>query len=179
MKHLAALAAIFLFAAGCTLSNPQLGEFGSAHAHADFKVYVNGAAYNFSQEKYMTPELPGGEGENCGYTPGSLAHLHHMDGNLAHIHATGVTWGYFFSTLNMSMDGSCFRLDTGESHCNGGGKRWRFFVNGTEVQQLYGREIQNADRALFTYGADDAITPAQMASVTSEASNESEEQICK
>ncbi len=171
--RLAPALALFLLALamGCTQA-PQLGAFGSTHEHADFKVYIDGQAYNFSQERYMTPTPPGGD-DVCG-NDSRLVHLHDMDGNMVHTHATGVTWGYFFSTLNMSLTNGCLRLDDGASYCDSLDKRWRYFVNGTEVAGLKDQEIHNLDRVLLTYGATDAQIRAQMDSVTHEAEAEKE-----
>ena len=160
---------------GCA-QQPQLGAPGSAHEHADFRVYMDGVAYNFSQEKYMAAKSPNGE-DNCGNGT-ALAHLHDMDGDVAHKHATGVTWGYFFSTLNMSMDGACFILDNGTIYCNAGNAKWRYFINGSEVSPLSTTEIRDLDRALFTYNATGSQIEKQLASVTSKASQEQTGQFC-
>jgi hypothetical protein len=167
-----AIAAFLVF--GCA-AQPALGEMGSAHDHADFKVYLNGQAYNFSQEKYMTPS---GAGEECGGNSTLPAHLHDMDGNLAHKHATGVTWSYFFSTLNMSFKDGCLVLDTGEKYCETGSAKWRYFLNGSELGGLLGREITQGDRALFTYNASDSEIAAQIDSVTNESAYEETVNYC-
>ncbi len=174
MRYLAlvAMAALLL---GCA-QQPQLGAPGSTHEHADFKVYMNGAAYNFSQEKYMSALSPNGE-DNCGNGT-ALAHLHDVDGDVVHKHATGVTWGYFFSTLNMSMDGACFTLDNGARYCNSGNAAWRYFLNGRETGSLAATEMHDLDRALFTYNASDEEIRQQLASVTSKASQEQSGQFC-
>ncbi len=175
MRHLILLILVALLA-GCT-QQPQLGAPGSAHEHADFKVYMNGLAYNFSQEKYV--EAKGADGEdNCGNGT-TLAHLHDMDGDVVHKHAIGVTWGYFFSTLNMSLEGTCFTLDTKNSYCNSGSARWRFFIDGAEMGSLATNEIHDLDRALFTYNATDIQIKKQLASLTNRASQEENGQFCE
>ena len=171
------LIALLALAAGCA-QQMQLGKFGSAHQHADFKVYINNVPFNFSQEKYMVPLGPNGSDDTDCLNGTRLAHLHDMDGNVVHVHATGVTWGYFFSTLNMTWAGSCFTLDNGNSYCDNAASKWRFFINGTEVQNLMGAEIQDQSRVLFTYGATEAQISAQMASVTYGAQNESTGSYC-
>ncbi len=163
--------ALLALAVGCAQA-PAMGAFGSAHDHADFRVYVDGQAYNFSQERYMTPTPPGGD-QVCG-NDSRLAHLHDMDGDLVHVHATGVTWGYFFFTLNMSLANGCLRLDNGTSYCDSMDERWRYFVNGTEVSGLKDVRIRNLDRVLLTYGANDAQMREQMDSVAHKAGQEKE-----
>jgi len=158
-----------LLMAGCAQSpQPQFGIFGSTHEHADFKMYINGAAVNFSQERYQTPEPPGGDSNACGNET-TLAHLHGGDGNMVHKHATNVTWGYFFSTLNITMSDHCIRMDNGASFCDQGMSHWRYFVNNSEVAGLKDAEIHDLERVLLTYGSDASAIPAQLASVTSEA----------
>ena len=161
------LAAALVF--GCAGPSPKLGAYGSSHEHADFKVYVNDKAVNFSQEKYMSP---GVEGVDCGNDTTKLAHLHNMDGGLVHKHARGVTWAYFFSTLNMNLTDSCLVLDNGTGYCNGNGKRWEYSVNGDAVSSIKDLEIHDKDRVLITYGASYEEAVRQYASVTSKASAE-------
>lgn len=174
MKQLALLILAALLA-GCA-QQPQLGVAGSAHEHADFKVYVNGAAYDFSQERYMGAKGADGE-DNCGNGT-TLAHLHDMDGEVVHKHATGVTWGYFFSTLGMDLSDSCLVLDNGTSYCNWDGKSWEHFVNGGRVNSIKDLEINDLDRALLTYGASYEEVVQQDASVTHKALQEENSQFC-
>ncbi|MCX6773240.1 MAG: hypothetical protein NTV88_05760 [Candidatus Micrarchaeota archaeon] len=162
----------------CAGQMAKIGKFGSAHEHADFKVYIDDVAYNFSQEKYMSPSVNVNGVEDCGSDSAVMAHLHNGDGNLAHKHATGVTWAYFFSKLGMNMTDTCFTLDNGTSYCNNDAAKWRFFLNGTVTQSLPEQEIHGQDRALFTYGASDSQAQQQMRAVTYEAVNEDTGDIC-
>ena len=65
-----------------------IGPAGSVHTHQDFKVYINGNALDFTQAKYQKPH------EN------QLVHLEGGDGDVIHVHATGVTIGLFFKSIN-------------------------------------------------------------------------------
>ncbi len=170
-----ALPLLLLF--GC-LGPLPIGQYGSAHEHADFKVYIDGKAFDFTLEKYQSP-LGSGQGEeNCGMDTSRLAHLHNGDGDIAHKHATGVTWSYFFSTLGMNFTSSCLTLDTGEKYCNSQEKRWKFFVNRAEVGNLPEDEIHDLDQALFTYGALEGQLKAQLDSVTSKSFAQDTEGSC-
>lgn len=179
------LALTIVLLLGCASQNPHqypnlsqtsgFGKFDSTHEHADFKVYIENIPYNFSQAKYMSPHPPG----SCGNgSDGKLAHLHDGDGDVVHKHATGVTWGYFFSTLNISIDDTCMRFDDGKEYCNSAGKTWRYFVNGTEISSISGYEIHQSDRVLITYGASDEQAKSQFATVTSKASEINAANIC-
>jgi hypothetical protein len=171
MVILAALTMFLIF--GCSQA-PKLGAIGSAHEHADFKVYVNDVEFNFSQGKYME-EMP--NSISCSQSA-TLAHLHDMDGDVVHKHATGVTWGYFFSTLNMSFDDSCFSTDTGERHCNSGNAKWRFYVNRAEVGGIANREMHDLEKVLITYNATDEEIARQLDTITDKAKNQNTSEIC-
>jgi len=184
------LSLVFVVLLGCASQTPShqyanlsqtwnFGKFDSAHEHADFKVYIENIPYNFSQAKYMSAVPASSSVENCGDgSDGKLAHLHDMDGDVAHKHATGVTWGYFFSLLNISIDDTCMRFDDGKEYCDNGSKVWRYFVNGTEIPSISGYEIHQSDRVLITYGASDEQAKSQFATVTSKASQKDAANIC-
>ncbi|VVB58432.1 Uncharacterised protein [Candidatus Anstonella stagnisolia] len=170
--------ALFLLAlaAGC-VQQQNFGAFGSTHEHADFKMYVNGQALDFSQAKYQEPLGPNGTDTNC-TNESTLAHLHGGDGDVVHKHATGVTWGYFFSTIGINLTDNCIVLDNGTAFCNSENGKWRYFVNGRETGAVRDTEIKNLDRVLITYGANDAQISGQLASVTSKAAAESTNGAC-
>ena len=172
-KHLLIL--LMALALGCT-QQQKFGPYGSAHEHADFKVYILGTAFNFSDEKYQTPVLPGA-GESC-YNESTLVHLHNGDGELVHKHASGVTWGYFFSTLDITLSDNCFAFDNGTRYCNDAQNRWRFFINGQEVPSLVNSEIRDLGRVLLTYGSNEGEIRKQLASVSSKASQEKDAGFC-
>ncbi len=177
MRRLYPFILIFMLALGCA-SQVKLGAFGSAHEHADFKVYINGIPLNFSQEKYQSPLPPNGSDDSDCTNGTRLAHLHDGNGNVVHKHATGATWGYFFSTLNIALTDTCITIDNGSSYCNSGQEKWRYFVNGNEVSGIKDTEIQDLSRVLFTYGAGDAQIPWQLASVTNQSAHESTGPAC-
>ena len=176
-KVAALFAACLLLAFGCALPGaPSLGKYGSEHSHADFKLYIEGVPYDFSQEKYQEPSGVEGQ-ETCG-DDGKMADLHDGDGDVVHKHATGVTWGYFFSTLNMTLADSCFTLDNGTGYCNGNGKKWEYFVNGDAVSSVKDLEMHDLDQVLITYGATYEEAVRQQATVTSKSYNESTGGFC-
>src|SRR3989344_9357559 len=59
---------------------PEIGVVGDLHYHTDFKVYLNGVAYDFAQEKYMSTENK---------SLSNFAHFHDLNGNIIHKHASG------------------------------------------------------------------------------------------
>ncbi len=126
------------------------------HSHADFKVYLNGDAYNFSQEKYM---------ERL-----EAIHIHDMNGELIHIHERGVVLGNFFGSMGIGFNSSCFVLDDGTEYCSGGDKALNMYVNGKPNSEYGKYQIHDLDRILITYGSEsqDAISQ-QIASVSDTA----------
>lgn len=176
MASILALALAFGFA-----GLPQTGKYGSEHSHADFKVYVNNAAIDFTQPQYQEHSgHSGNESEEIGCgNESQLAHLDNGDGDVVHKHATGVTWGYFFTELFMNMTNDCLVLDNGASYCNSGSARWRFFANGKETGPLKDAEIHDLCRVLFTYNATDAEIQQQLASITSKSIDQTKGDVCE
>lgn len=134
---------------------------GDIHIHADFKVYLDGKMYNFSQEKYMSNET---------HAISRFLHLHDNDGEIMHQHIKGVTLGDFFNTINMTFNNTCFVLDNGTKYCNTETKTLKFYVNGNNNMQFGTYEFKDLDRMLITYGNDSqAMIAQQLASVTDRA----------
>lgn len=112
------------------------------HNHADFKVYLNGIKFDFSQDRYMSTSE---------HALNEYMHLHDGDGDVIHQHKSGLTLGDFFASLNMSFDAQCFMAD-GRPYCNDGEKALRMYVNGNPNYQFGNYEFRDLDRILITYG---------------------------
>lgn len=166
---LAAFAVLVVLAVGIalTLNNtkPPVGVVGDVHEHADFKVYLDGVPFNFSQARYMSTE-------NRSLSP--FLHLHDMDGEILHKHANGAVLSYFFNSLRMTFNSTCFVTDAGARYCDGGGRTLKMLVNGVPDDRFGSYEPHDLDRILISYGNE---TPeqvrTQMDSVTSNACIES------
>lgn len=119
-----------------------LGLVGSAHDHADFKVYLDGQAVNFSQPQYQLrhPNI----------------HVEGGDGDVIHMHSAHVTIGGFVQTLSLHFNSTCFVLDAEQSFCNGGGKTLKFYVNGQPNAQFDAYVLRHLDRILVSYGDETA-----------------------
>ena len=70
-----------------------IGVLGSAHLHADVKVYINGQSIDFSQRKYQLAS--------------SFLHFEEGIGDVIHTHATGLTIGHMFRSLGMDFSNNC------------------------------------------------------------------------
>jgi hypothetical protein len=119
---------------------PDFGPLGSAHVHAIFEVMLDGQAVDFSQQKYQVKT--------------QYIHVEGGDGTTLHRHSSKVPVGEFFKSVNMDIRDGCFVMDNGEQFCDDG-KQLRFFVNGTERASIDDYVLQDNDRILIIYGAED------------------------
>ena len=145
-----AIALIFL----ALFAFPQQEE--EYHTHADFKVYLEGEQFNFSQEKFFDEALVS-----------AFVHVHDMDGDVIHQHVPGITLGYFFNSLGMEFNSTCFVTDEGQQFCNSGSKTLKMYVNLQSNQEMGDYEFSDLDKILITFGNEiqDQIQE-QMESVT-------------
>ncbi len=134
---------------------------GDAHYHVDFKVYLNGEQFNFSQTKYMSTNRS---------KLSNFVHLHDGDGEIIHKHISEATLGEFFTSLNMSFNSTCFVTDMKSVFCNSGDKQLKFFVNGIKRNEYGDYDFQDLDRILITFDNDSEIAlTQQLNSVTDKA----------
>ncbi len=136
-------------------NEPVLGD--KVHEHADFKVYLNNKAVNFTLSKYQDSK------EN---PKDPYAHLHDGNGDVTHKHRQGITLDYFFKTIGMSFDTACFATDDGKKYCNDDKNTLKLIVNGKPNAQLGNYEFSDLDKILISYGPKDEVLDKQMQSVT-------------
>ena len=136
MRHIPLFILPILFVSGCF--GPYIGSVGSTHQHATFKVYLDGNEMNLLSPKYMVKS--------------QHVHIEGGDTDTIHKHATGVTLGYFFNTLNMKFDKDCFVSDDKISYCNNGDKKLKFYVNSVQNEEFGDHEIKEGEKYLISYG---------------------------
>ena len=143
-------------AAGCTASSepPKMGTLGSTHIHADFKVYLNSTLVDFSQDKYQVRN--------------QFIHVESHNGDVIHFHATNEQFGFFFSTVNMTLTKDCFTFDDGKKFCSNDEKQLRMYINGKPNSQFGAYIPRDCDKILISYGTEAGI-PTQLESITSRA----------
>ncbi len=120
---------------------------------AAFMIFTNGTIRIFTDPKYhsrsadvfITPETP----------------------NVLLVKKAGITWQQFFDTLPapMKVSQDCLMTGTGQSFCNGSAGTLRFYLNGTKVDDLLTREIKSADKALISYGPNEAQLSGQLQAI--------------
>lgn len=152
---------LLLFA--CEKPEPILGD---VHEHADFKVYLNGEAYDFAQDKYMSTDS---------HKLSNFTHLHGGDGEIIHKHMSTITLADFFQSLGMQFNEECFVTDDFTSYCNDKTNTLKFYVNGKRNGEFGEYELSDLDQILISYGDDSSEEiEAQLASVSDRACIQSE-----
>ena len=137
------IAILFLY--GCGAGKNNFGQLGSAHKHADIKVYVSGNQIDLGLPKYQLQS--------------KMVHFEDGDGDVVHVHATGITLGYMLETLGINIGNECLTLDTGNRYCTNDNAKLGVFAKGkgTDWEQIsYPDEyvIQDMDKILVNYGAE-------------------------
>lgn len=134
-----------------------IGPLSSTHIHADIKVYINGQSIDFSQKKYQL----------------TTSYIHFEDGigDVVHIHATGLTMGHLFKSLNGDFNNNCLNFE-GKSYCNDNNKKLKFYVNGRPNDEFGYYFIKDLDKILVSYGSESsAELQTQLNSITNLAPN--------
>ena len=130
----------------------DIGPLRSTHIHADVKVYINGNAVDFSQRKYQLASR--------------FIHFEENNGDVVHVHATGLTIGHLFNSLGIDFNNNCITIE--KAYCNEKDKTLKIYVNGQKSNEFANRVIKDLDKYLIYYGnEDDSEIQKQLSSVTS------------
>ena len=133
--------------------NSQMGVLGSQHIHADWKIYINGKAMDFSDKSHM-------ERMRTNQPVSSFIHVDsgapapEKTGDALHMHATRIPLWVFFSSVGMDFNKECITLENKEKLCNDGNKKLKFFVNGKENNEFEDYVFNDLDRILISYGSE-------------------------
>ena len=117
------------------------------HVHADFKVFIDGQAVDFSDPKYFVKS----------------AFIHVEDdhkpgtGDVLHMHAENVPLWMFFESQGMTFNKDCFTMDT-QQYCNQGNKKVSFYVNGQPSDAYEDYVIQDDDQILISYNDGSSVS---------------------
>lgn len=87
------------------LTQQDKKEENHPHFHAGFVVYVDGVRQDYSGAQYMHIDMCSIEEKQDSRTmqKEDRAHLHNNIGDVAHIHAEGVTWGELFENTGITL----------------------------------------------------------------------------
>ena len=135
-----AIFAMLFFIAGCTAKNRDNTE--PYHAHADFKMYLEGVQFDFNKAKYMsTPYKHLSE----------KVHMHDFNPDVIHFHDENAALRDFFTSVGMIITQNC--LDTGEdAYCTDTEKSLSLYVNGKKEARLFNYVPNDLDKLLIYYG---------------------------
>ena len=121
------------------------GMLGSAHDHAAILVKIFKGEFDFSAPAYQIKS--------------PWIHFEDRNGSTVHKHATGVTLGYLFDSINIGIDENCYTFPDGRNYCTNEDYELKFFINGNMVNDIRNYEIMEDDRILISYGA---ATPEEL-----------------
>ena len=126
---------------------PGAGKLGGEHEHASLLVKIFTDKFDFSVPSYQIKS--------------SWIHFEESDGTTIHRHASGVTLGYLFDSLNIGIDSECYRFPDGRQFCNGQNEDYslKYYINHQIVDNIYDYVVEEGDRILITYGSE---TPEQI-----------------
>jgi len=133
---------VFLFL-NMTVTSPggpeNAGAMGSAHDHASIVVNIFGDEFDFSAPLYQIKS--------------PWIHFEGRDGSTIHKHATGVTLGYLFDSLQLGLDDQKFVFHDGRSFPTNDDYDLKLFINGEQLSDIRDYEVMEGDKVLILYGS--------------------------
>ena len=124
---------------------PGAGKLGDEHEHASLLVRIFGDKFDFSVPSYQIKS--------------SWIHFEESDGTTIHRHASGVTVGYLFDSLNIGMNDECYGFPDGRNFCTNEDYSLKYYINHQNVKDITDYVFEDGDRILITYGSE---TPEQI-----------------
>ena len=116
------------------------GKLGDEHVHSSLLVKIFGDRFDFSVPTYQIKS--------------SWIHFEESDGATIHRHASGVTLGYLFDSLNIGIDNECyiFPPSDGRKFCTNEDYSIKYYINHKPVSTINDYIFEDGDRILITYG---------------------------
>ena len=124
---------------------PGAGRLGGEHEHASLLVRIFNDKFDFAVPSYQIKS--------------SWIHFEESDGTTIHRHASGVTLGYLFDSLNIGIDSECYSFPDGRQFCTNEDYSLKYYLNHQLVDDINDHVIQDDDRILITFGNE---TPEQI-----------------
>lgn len=117
--------------------SPSTQDFERA---ASFTIFTNGTKRDFSDSRYhnQSPDV----------------YLESTNPQIVHVKRAGTTWGDFFSTLPMKVNKECIVTGTGQTFCTSKTHTLKFYLNGTQDEDVLAKPINDNDQLLVSYGPD-------------------------
>jgi len=124
---------------------PGAGKLGDEHVHSSLLVRIFGDKFDFAVPSYQIKS--------------SWIHFEDSDGTTIHRHASGVTLGYLFDSLNIGIDTKCFVFPDGRQFCTNEDYSLKYYINHQPVSNIYDYIFEDGDRIMISFGAE---TPEQV-----------------
>ncbi|HEU04017.1 MAG TPA: protein-disulfide isomerase [Nitrosopumilus sp.] len=120
---------------------PGAGTLGDEHEHISLLVRLFGDKFEFSSPAYQIKS--------------TWIHFEGADGDTIHRHSSGVTMGYLFETLGLTLTDECFVFQSQEGQrpfCTDDNFSLKFYINHQQVDSILDYIGQEGDRILISYG---------------------------
>lgn len=118
---------------------PNAGALGDEHVHAAMKVIIHGDHFDFSSSAFQIQNR--------------YIHFENQNPHTIHRHASNVSLGFLFDTLDIDVTEECFVFPQDRKEfCTNDKYTLKFFINGDRVQSISDYVIEGDDRILISYG---------------------------
>ena len=117
---------------------PGAGALGDEHEHASILVRIFGDKFDFAGPAFQIKS--------------SWIHFEAQDGTTIHRHSSGVTTGYLFETLGITIDEECYIFPDGRQFCTNEDYELKYYINHERVDSITDYVFEDEDRILITYG---------------------------
>ena len=138
-------------------SSSTIGILGSQHIHADLKIYINGKALGEDTLGLLAMDMSKMDSDLTSsfihFDKGALEP--EEDGNVIHMHASGVPLWIFFESVGMEFSKDCITLENKDQYCNEGNKKLKFYVDGKLNGKFENYVFNDLDKILISYGSED------------------------
>ena len=124
---------------------PGAGNLGGEHVHSSILVRIFGDKFDFSVPSYQIKS--------------SWIHFEESDGTTIHRHATGVTLGYLFDSINIDINKQCYIFPDGRQFCTNEDYSLKYYINHQPVSSINDYVFEDGDRILISFGPE---TPEQV-----------------
>jgi len=117
---------------------PGAGTLGDEHEHAAIKVMIFGDEFDFSSQAFQIKNR--------------YIHFEGNNGETIHRHASGVSLGFLFDTLNIGLTDGCYIFPDKREFCTNEDYSLKFYINHQQVLGLRDFVLEDGDRILISYG---------------------------
>ena len=113
---------------------------GEVEIEASFAIFTNGTLRVFTENKY--------------HNRSQDVFISSENPNIIQVKKPGTTWGYFFSTLPMTLSSECLTTGTQQTFCTGSSGTLQFYINGEQNDAALDQEIKDGDQLLVSFGSE-------------------------